>query len=185
MDYDVNRLRHLNTIDTTHLQSTRTFDPYVYFDWRSSLRPSQAPPLYWRLLDPEHSLLEIGIDRRIGVLLSLTLTFYYGELIEHKHNGQIDSVERILGIPSFALGLWPDLPMNRGGELDYVDVQGRVCLKMEANALHIILFNEPVSYQVNLLSQQTSCDFNANRELCGLWLHSLTDSEIHSIKEFH
>ncbi len=63
-----------------------------------------VPSFYWQLVDPDFSLLEIGVDRESGRLTKISVPLYNGPIgVREGHLRQEDKK----GLPCFNVNLWP------------------------------------------------------------------------------
>jgi len=140
-------------------------------------------PFYWRIVDKEFSLVEIGIDPLTGQFLSVNVIFYNGfierKTIDYLWQHQLDDQ---LGIPTFSTQLWSGVAKENFHQR-FLDVYCKVQLVLIENNLQILLFNEEISYQVEF-PQQLSFEFNSKKELCAITIYNLSVSDMESLENY-
>jgi hypothetical protein len=182
------RLRHRKTLPDD-FGAERRIDRYVHLDLNVGLPFGTIltpPPLYWSLVDPKFSLVEIPIDRRTGRLVGVTIPLYNGSLYSIEQNGESVSSREIRGVPVIDLEPWsPALQFGRDpyeNAEDFYNVPGRCRIEVNADVLHVVLFPEPIRYRV-LTQSSVLWEFNESEELCALRLLGLTEEERAALRE--
>jgi len=175
------KLVHLETLSDDSV-ITRQFNSYVCLSVNVGGRSKALPPLYWRLVDAQFNLVEIGIGRDSGSLESVKVVLYRGALYRMAPE-QLDSlIETTAGLPRFSLDLW-SLP---GGiydvDSDYYDVPGRCKLEVAKTKLRVSLFPDRVAYRV--AKPGLECEFNQSSELCAILVDNLDSQEILALKKY-
>ena len=164
---------HLESIMEVRPVLSRTSDRYV-------LLTVGAPglsgflPLYWRLLDPEFSLVEVAIDPRSGCFVSVTVPLYNGDLSERREMLGVGVVRR-RGLPCFRTNLWQE-PGKWPPTEHYYTVEGRCSAWIAQNSLCISLFDDVVEDVVEPCPELWLL-FNRHGDLCGLTAPDLTEDE--------
>ncbi len=168
---------------------TRQIDEFVCLDVTIGTSLTNPSPLYWRLIDPETNLIEIGVERDTGQLLSITIVSYQGALYKLETDPPAITAER-LKVPRFCLDLWGK-PHGDVYDIksDYYDVTGRCRLELGENSLRLELFPDLVAYSI-ALSSDLICEFNPHDELCAVLVNNIkpserADLERSSSKRFH
>jgi hypothetical protein len=173
------RLEHSCTIADDFVV-TRRFDSYVCLDLDIDKSETDLPPLYWSLAEPKFSLVEIGIARSSGRLLSVTVVLYKGVL--HRKKSSSASLEKLFGMPVFDLGLWVE-PKSLDVKRDHYRVSGKCRLELGSKELRVNLFSEEISYTVGV-SDQLMCEFNPSGELCAVSVSNLSSLEMSALGDY-
>lgn len=147
---------------------------------RSFSLSTYSAPLYWRLDDPEFNLIEIGVDRDSGMLVSISAVFYKGLLYPLGKIKVAHSNKNAVGIPGFALDLWEDVFKPGRDPLDikaeFYDVPGRCRFELGEKELRVVLFSDAIRYHITS-SDNLVCELNEARELCAVMVTGLDPSE--------
>lgn len=164
----------------------RAFPVYIQIDHDIYLdltieKVSAFPPLYWRLNDPEYNLIEIGVSRDSGMLMSITIPLYNGLLFPLETLNYYDKNRTSFGIPIFDLSLW-ELALKPGRDPynireEFYDVKARCRFEINKDCLHISLFPEPIMYEV-MVNDQFSCEFNSSNELIAILIKGISESDV-------
>ena len=120
-------------VDSKKTSWSCLFDQYVKCDLSFDNNNELGTLLYWRLIDPSFSLIEIGISSATSRVMSATVVLYNGQL-ESCPQSCFDNVNNIeSGIPVF------DLTRNDWVN-GFCDVSGRCRLQKRDISLRIQLF---------------------------------------------
>jgi hypothetical protein len=149
------------------------FGDHIYVDIEFGTQ-WQGICFYWRMIDPEFSLLEIGVDSITGQLRSLTVPLYNGKLATIE-NVLTESMPEILsGTPIFNKVHWDaDLGEVRNR---VSDVPGKIRLDLSNEELRIVIEDEAIKRAV-LVNNRIICDFNESAELVRLRIINLNQTE--------
>lgn len=137
-------------------------------------------PLYWRLLDGDSALVEVGIDRNNGSFLSLTLVTFLGK-VEIIDDEPPRSEDHSLGVPLYDLSLWPRRHENRG-RFDYYDFSGPCRLELAPTFVRLGLHPETVQSWL-WLEPRLAFGFSASGDLCCVEVLDLTNRELLALRE--
>lgn len=165
---------HLESINNVRSAFERTPDRYVLLMVGSS-GPAASLPLYWRLLDPIYSLVEVAIDSRNGCFVSVTVPLYNGKLVERGEMPGL-GIARRKGIPCFRMDLWPgsEKLYPKGY---YYTVEGRCNAWIAQNSLCISMFDDAIEEIVEPCPELW-LHFNHQGDLCGLTAPDLSVDEL-------
>jgi hypothetical protein len=156
----------------------RRFHRHVPMELAVAPLPSESP-LYWRLLDGDSALVEVGIDRNNGSFLSLTLVSFLGkvELVDDQPKSEGHS----LGVPLFDLSLWPRRHENRA-RFNYRDFRGPCRLELAPTFIRLNLL--PATVQSWLwLESRLALGFSESADLCCAEVLDLTNRELLAFQE--
>lgn len=163
----------------------RQFGPYVPVSVMTGYR-AEDPPLYWRLDDPKFNLVEIGIDRRDGHFVSLTVTFYNGTVQALSRAEDAPAGGDINGLPLFSLDPWAaafaperDIYDMRA---EFYDVPGRCRIEMGGDTVRVVLSADEIHRRVVTRGELVS-EFNSSGELCAISLLKLSPQEKRMLEE--
>jgi hypothetical protein len=136
-------------------------------------------PLYWRLLDGNSALVEVGIGRNDGRFLSLTLVSFLrkADLIDDLATAKRDTFE----LPLFDLSAWPQRHENRA-RFDYVDFGGPCRLALAPTFVRLSILSETAQSWL-WLEPKLSFGFTAAGDLCCVEAHDLTNKELLPLRE--
>lgn len=129
--------------------------------------------LYWRLIDPEYSLLEIGVDSASGELRSLTVPLYNGD-IDVRASVAGKPVSSTLGTPVFSTTHWPS--DWRETRHRFVDVPGRIRLDCGPDDVRIVISDESVHRSVQV-GARLVCELNDADDLVGFRILAVCPEE--------
>jgi len=177
-------LKHTGVVPAV-LPIQRQFGPYVPVSVTIGYS-AYDPPLYWRLDDPKFNLVEIGIDRRGGHFVSLTVVFCKetSQTLSRAENapagGDAD------GLPVFSLEPWAaafdperDVYDTRA---EFYDVPGRCRIEKDADAVRVVLSSDAIQHRVITHGELVS-EFNSSGELCAISLLKLSPQEKKMLEE--
>ena len=162
------RLRNIGNVPSG-LPVQRLVDPYVPLKLSAGYSVAD-PPLYWRLVDPQFSLVEIGINRWDGRFVSFTVAHYNGELHPLGIPSGTVSTETLAVLPAYSLESWAGFRSDRDvGDIkgEFHDIQGRCRLELGNDSLRVVLFPDPIVLRVDTRGEVVF-EFNASNELCAL-----------------
>ena len=104
-------------------------------------RNPRALNLYWQLVDPTFSLLELGFEWPSGRLMHCAVPLFNGQVEEHKARGLLNAVP---AAPFFDLSLWPpNVSESKGNRSHHIEQPGRIRLLKSENLLSIIIRDDP------------------------------------------
>lgn len=171
------RLHHTLTLQDT----TKIVREFARLDVEID-KPSKPTPLYWRL-GGRRDLIEVGVHRETGRLLSMAVPIYSGQLAHAASRSQ--APPRVTeGVPGFDRGLWPPAVLTGGGTYgeDFVDNEGEFHMRMCQDELVIDLSPARPAYRI-VAGAQLACDFDEHGELCAFVLLHLTPQELSVIED--
>ena len=129
-------------------------------------RNPRATNLYWQLVDPVFSLLELGFEHPSGRLVKCAVPLFNGE-VEDQPTHPLPRAAS--GTPFFDLGPWPVDVSNPAARGNHLEQPGRIRLVKKQRALTIICKDghplRSVAYGRSLV-----CDFGEADELLALTL---------------
>ena len=129
-------------------------------------RNPRATNLYWQLVDPVFSLLEVGFEWPSGRLISFAVPLFKGEMEDQQTQ---PLPQATVGTPFFDLSPWSVDAGNPAARGNHLKQSGRIRLLKKQNGLSIICKDGPalrsVAYGGNLV-----CDFGGGDELMALGL---------------
>src|SRR5215203_4375198 len=172
------RLKYTGVVPAV-LPVQRQFGPYVPVSVMTGYR-ADDPPLYWRLDDPKFNLVEIGIDRRGGHFVSLTVVFYNSAV--HPLSRPEPAYERgdLNGLPIFNRDPWAaafaperDVYDTRA---EFHDVPGRCRIEIGGDTLRVVLSSDDISHRVFTQGEFVS-EFNSSGDLQAIALLKLSPQE--------
>ena len=152
------------------------FGPYVPVSIMHGYTPSD-PPLYWRLMDPEFNLVEIGIDRRDGHFVSFTLVFCKDVVRTVSKTDETPPAGEDHGVPLFSLDPWAD-----NSETGRYDVSGKCRLELSSKDARVVLSSDDIHHRV-VNEVGLIWEFNAANELQSILLPNLTPHDRTSMEE--
>lgn len=127
-------------------------------------RNPQATNLYWQLVDPAFSLLELGFEWPSGRLVNCAVPLFKGEV----EDDQSQTVRQgIAGTPFFDLAPWPLQVSDREVRGNHLRHPGRIRLLKGQNALSIICQNGSPFHSITY-GGKLVCDFGMNNEIVAL-----------------
>jgi len=154
-------------------------DVKVVRDFRYSIlsvelqRPMVGVPLYWRQIDPELSLVEVGISEDEGYLVSVTVPHYGGLLHPHTTGtGRITGP----GLPVFE----PLAGQGGGVNKNLFDTPGRCWFEMGSGLLRLALSDAEVDRSI-LIAEGFLAELDSADRLLGFRLNDLSPKELTEI----
>lgn len=121
--------------------------------------------LYWQLVDPVFSLLQLGFELSTGRLVHCSVPLF---------NGEVEAVEvqplqsAVAGVPHFDVSAWP-VKETKGKSGSVMEQPGRIRLRRSSNALAIVA-QEVVCRRSVAYGETVVCHFDRADELIGLTL---------------
>jgi hypothetical protein len=130
-------------------------------------KSQEATHVYWQLVDPEFSLLQLGFEWPSGRLVHCSVPLF---------NGDVETIEGdpanegVAGTPFFDLSRWP-VRVTEGKKVsgDVIEESGRIRLQRSRNALSI-LAREGTQQRSVVYGGTVVCDFDRADELMALSL---------------
>lgn len=126
----------------------------------------RATNVYWQLVDPVFSLLELGFESPSGRLTHCAVPLFNGDVEDRRTEPLPNAVQ---GAPLFDLSLWtvnPDNPAARGNHLEH---PGRIRLLKKQNGFSIVC-QEGTPLRSVAYGKKIICDFGEGDELVALGL---------------
>lgn len=138
--------------------------PYITVRVNKSIK---AEHVYWHLVDPTFSLLELGFERSSGRLTHISMPLFKGEI------GEADYVipDCTQGEPVFEL----DFALQDAKRTDVVKAEGRIALNRSGKDLDIVLARSPVSSCV-CCQRILVYGFDTDQRLCLIRLRHQADT---------
>jgi len=122
--------------------------------------------VYWQLVDPVFSLLELGFEHPSGRLVKCAVPLFNGELEDQ----QAQPLARATpGTPFFDLAPWPVNASNPAARANHLEQSGRIRLTKKHGGLSIICKDSPTLRSV-LYGEKLICEFGEADELVALTL---------------
>jgi hypothetical protein len=122
--------------------------------------------VYWQLVDPDYSLLELGFEWPTGRLVDCSVPLFNGD-IENAGREPAPKVEH--GAPLFDLSLWPSEAPKPGARDNYLKQAGRISLVRTSEGVLIACQDEPRLRSI-VYGEKLLCHFGQDDELVGLTL---------------
>jgi hypothetical protein len=138
-------------------------------------------PLYWRLLDPDFSMVEIGIDKESGKFISLAMPLYNGELSELT-DSYTDHNDINIYAPKFSLDVWSAKNDFLDSNGEYYSYPGKCQLELTERNLRIRLFHEMVNSSV-MISNNIMFELNKDNELISIVILGISSNDESVIRE--
>ena len=129
-----------------------------------------APNVYWQLVDPEFSLLELGFDASCGRLVSCSVPLFNGEV--RKYDSPLGSVG-LPGTPIFEMAPWTSRAAAEDDRGTVLKSPGRIQLDQYPDALVIILKSGQID-KIVVLGEKLACRFGLDGRLHSLGLIGAT-----------
>jgi hypothetical protein len=129
-------------------------------------RNPRATNLYWQIVDPQFSLLELGFEYPSGRLVKCAVPLFNGE-IESRISESLPHASP--GTPFFDLSPWSVDVNNPAARGNHLEQRGRIRLLRKHQGLSIVWSDSPVrrllAYGTNLI-----CSFSEEEDLVELSL---------------
>jgi len=155
----------LASISDEHYEATVVVEKKSYITAKIAW-DAGATSLYWQLVDPEFSLLELGFEWPSGRLVKCAVPLFNGE-VEDKQSESLPSATP--GTPFFDLSLWTVDTTDPAARGNHLDEPGRIRLVKKNGGLSIICMDSfPVSSVV--YAEKLICDFGPRGELIAITL---------------
>jgi hypothetical protein len=129
-------------------------------------RNPRATNVYWQLVDPVFSLLELGFEHPSGRLVKCAVPLFNGD-VEDRRTETLPSA--VQGTPFFDLSHWTVNPDNPADRSNHLEQPGRIRLLKKQNGLSIICKDGPALRSV-LYGEKLICEFGEGDELVALTL---------------
>lgn len=133
-------------------------------------RSSGVTRYYWRLIDPAHSLVEIGFDPATGRLIDVCVPLFNGT-VEKLSDREIPGEGR--AAPAFDPAPWAESEGSAKLASPTIDVAGRLRLQVRSNALRIVLFEDAID-EYRWPAANVATALNASSELIALEMVQLS-----------
>jgi hypothetical protein len=127
-------------------------------------RNPRATNLYWQLVDPVFSLLELGFEYPSGRLVKCAVPLFNGE-VEDQQTQILPKATP--GTPFFDLTPWAVDASNPAARGNHIKHPGRIRVSKRQNGLSIVCQNGPPLHSVTY-GGKLVCDFGAGDELVAL-----------------
>lgn len=147
------------------------YEAKVNVEWKGYItvdigRNPRSTNLYWQLVDPVFSLLELGFEYPSGRLVKCAVLLFNGDVEERQTESLPNAIQ---GTPLFDLSHWTVNPDNPAVRSNHLEQQGRIRLLKKQNGLSIVCKDSPrlrsVTYGGNVV-----CDFGEGDELVAVSL---------------
>ncbi len=129
-------------------------------------RDHRATNVYWQLVDPDFSLLQLGFEYPSGRLVKCAVPLFNGE-VEHQQTQTLPKATP--GTPFFDISPWAVDVSNPAARSNHLEQHGRIRLVRKQDGLSIVYKDaaspHSVTYGGNVL-----CDFGEGGELVALSL---------------
>ncbi len=169
----------LNSVaDEDRTKVSVAFDYYVTLD--VSIEISDPPPenLYWRALYRKRSLVEIGVDSRSGIVVSITMPFVDRERFEEVGDlGELP--ESTSGVPVVRLDHWKDEPREYSDQ--FRDFELPMLFRYDRASAWLLLTEGPCSRFVR--AGRVLFGFSAEEELVRTGVADLSSDEFQTVGE--
>lgn len=126
----------------------------------------RATNLYWQLVDPKFSLLELGFESPSGRLVHCSVPLFNGE-VEDRRNESVPTATT--GVPLFDLSPWPLRVTAREVRGNHLEQAGRIRLVSKDGGLSI-LSDETIPARNILYAEKLICGFSNSDELVAITL---------------
>jgi hypothetical protein len=122
--------------------------------------------LYWKLVDPEFSLLELGFEWPSGRLVKCAVPLFNGDVEDQTTEAPPNAAP---GTPFFDLSPWTADTANPAARSNHLEQLGRTRLVKIHNGLSIVCGNSPARHSV-IYAERVICGFGGDAELVALTL---------------
>ena len=126
----------------------------------------RAVNLYWQIVDPVFSLLELGFEHPSGRLVKCAVPLFNGD-VEDQHTEPLSNAAQ--GTPFFDLSPWPLQVSDRDVRGNYLEQLGRIRLLKKQNGIMIVCKDSPPVRSL-AYGEKLVCDFGEGDELVSLSL---------------
>lgn len=148
------------------------FTAEIVVEWKGYItarigKDPRAVNLYWQLVDPKFSQLELGFESPSGRLVHCSIPLFNGE-VEKRNLPRCSNCES--GTPFFDLSLWsPDVSERKGNRSRHTEQAGRIRLCKSDDLLSIVIVDTQPFRSV-LYADRVQCDFGLSGDLISLGL---------------
>jgi hypothetical protein len=147
------------------------YEAAVHVEWKGYItvdiaRNPRATNVYWQLVDPVFSLLELGFEHPSGRLVKCAVPLFNGE-VEDQQTQPLP--QATVGTPFFDLSPWSVDAANPAARGNHLEQSGRIRLLKKQNGLSIICKDGPTLRSV-LYGEKLICEFGEGDELVALTL---------------
>ncbi len=176
--------KHVCTVPvemTVHIVQLHDQEYQPYLGWPEiRIGLGQLNARYWFVRDPQ-AYAEIGLSGA-GRLRAVHIVQYRRPLISMDGIRLLACSERERGIPVLSAEPWDDPGHHPGAPWIYETGTSPLTLGISQNRLIVELSPDLPTYRVRV-SEQLSCGFNEQREMCGLVIEELDEQEIAFLHE--
>ena len=151
--------------------SDETYEAVFAVGWKGYItvdiaRNPRATNLYWQLIDPVFSQLELGFEHPSGRLVKCAVPLFNGEVEDQ----QTQPLPRTTpGTPFFDLAPWPVNVSNPAARANHLEQSGRIRLAKRLGGLSIIC-KDSLTLRSVLYGEKLICEFGEGGELVALTL---------------
>lgn len=151
--------------------SDERYSAEITVEWKGYItanigRNPRATNLYWQLVDPAFSQLELGFEHPSGRLVNCAVPLFNGD-INDQH--ALPLPRTTAGTPFFDLAPWPVNVSNPATRANHLEQSGRIELMRKSGGLSIICKDSPTLRSV-LYGERLICEFGQAGELVALTL---------------
>ncbi len=151
--------------------SNDRYEAVVNVEWKGYItvaiaRNPRATNLYWQLVDPVFSQLELGFEHPSGRLVKCAVPLFNGEVEDQQTQALPGATP---GTPFFDLAPWPVNVSDPAARANHLEHSGRVRLTKKHGGLSIICKDSPTLRSV-LYAEKLICEFGEGDELVALTL---------------
>jgi len=126
----------------------------------------RATNLYWQLVDPKFSQLELGFEHPSGRLVKCAVPLFNGDVEDQRSEVLLSATP---GTPFFDLSPWPLQVSEQEIHGNHIEQPGRIRLARKHNGLSIICRNNSPRRSV-IYADSLVCDFGEGDELVAITL---------------
>jgi hypothetical protein len=160
---------------------SREFNEYSLLNFTLASSEKAKHPLYWRLISKE-GIVEIGLDNPSGILTSIQIKMFSGELKKTENNNLIN-INKQEGIPVFTTDFWNLVGDIYDTRQYYFDVRGQFDVLLETSQLNVS-FSPDRIHSVIDMPEKILCGLNKSSELCSLFIYDLSKEEQEQINTY-
>jgi hypothetical protein len=151
--------------------SNDKYEEAVNVEWKGYItvdiaRNPRATNVYWQLVDPVFSLLELGFEHPSGRLMNCAVPLFNGEVEDREIQSLPQATQ---GTPFFDLAPWLVNVSNPAARANHLEQSGRIRLTKKHGGLSIICKDSPTLRSV-LYGEKLICEFGEGDELVALTL---------------
>jgi hypothetical protein len=161
------RLTHIRTFDDIYTVDLHT-DGQTCVSARIDYTHKPSP-LYWFFQDDQfNEVLQIGVDRNNGRVVSFTALNYQQEIFPICSDYESDPEKDSIGVPVFDLDLWGSADKYEHEiKHTYYVYPGRFRLECGEGRLCVVMFSDQISYSIRT-KDMLKFSFNKKAELCSV-----------------